>query len=91
MTWPRPAVIAPEGVAQATASGARLFTDEAGQMSLASVLAVVPAATSIVLLGDTPNSSTSRNRRATPPGWTSQHSRTCSATIRPLPPISASS
>ena len=29
-----------------------LFVDEAGQMSLANVLAASPAATSIVLLGD---------------------------------------
>ena len=36
----------------ATASLDTLFIDEAGQMSLASVLAVAPAATNLVLLGD---------------------------------------
>lgn len=42
-----------------------LFVDEAGQMSLANVLAVSLAAKNLVLLGD-PNSSNSRRKGRTP-------------------------
>jgi uncharacterized protein len=45
-TWVRPEMATPEPVLDV------LFVDEAGQMSLANVLACAPAARSIVLLGD---------------------------------------
>ena len=66
-----------------------LFVDEAGQMSLANVLAASPAARSLVLLG-TPSSSSNRKRGRTPTARNAPRSSTSSGSTRPCPPIAAS-
>jgi hypothetical protein len=60
-TWSRPEMARPEPVLDV------LFVDEAGQMSLANVLACAPAARSIVLLGD-PQQLDQPTKGSHPPG-----------------------